>query len=282
MYYSKEDQITYQIDKLIYHFKKINNLGALDYAIERLKFEGIYLTRLKEENKEQSQSRFKNLELDNDTKIYKENLLFKEEDLKNITSPYIEVFIPNLATPEYREEALKALNDFFSNENVKKVKYCIKIKQPTDGTTEEEIINFLTYLQFDLIKFYDNEANLYKIFYNGKIGYPLNRMNEIIKNLPSSTLVYFTIEYNENGEKQPIKTDINNLIDTINYYKQFSNLEINFKIENIGYFNGKYFYLDYYDPEIILSEKLKLFRERYKRVYLIDKEKRQWIKELLF
>lgn len=43
MYYSKQEQINYQIDKIKYHFKRLNYLGALDYAIEKLRSEGIDL-----------------------------------------------------------------------------------------------------------------------------------------------------------------------------------------------------------------------------------------------
>lgn len=47
MYYSKQEQIDYQINKLKYHFKRLNYLGALDYAIEKLRQEGVELDKAK-------------------------------------------------------------------------------------------------------------------------------------------------------------------------------------------------------------------------------------------
>ena len=76
MYYSKQEQINYQIDKLKYHFKRLNHLGALDYAIEKLRLEGIDLSKaepffneLKATKKKQpTKGRFENLEIDEDDK----------------------------------------------------------------------------------------------------------------------------------------------------------------------------------------------------------------------
>ena len=71
MHYTKQEQIDYQIDKLKYHFKRLNYLGALDLALERLKNEGIdtdkakpYFDKLKQEKKpKENKSRFESLEL---------------------------------------------------------------------------------------------------------------------------------------------------------------------------------------------------------------------------
>ena len=206
--------------------------------------------------------------------IYSDDeLLFYKEELKNIEYPFIEVFIPNLATPEYRELALKAINDFFSNNNVEKVKYCIKIKQPTDGTTDSEALDFLAFLRFDLIKFYNSNGELSKIYYKGRIGYPLNRLNEIINKIPSATRVLFFIRKEGSKKEEPINVDLNNLIDTINYYKQDESIKINFCIENIGYYNGSYFYMK--DKNLIIqpTDKTRFYKELYKDIESIKRDK---------
>ena len=206
--------------------------------------------------------------------IYNDDeLLFYKEELKNIKYPFIEVFIPNLATPEYRDFTIKAINDFFSNENVKKVKYCIKIKQPPDGATDSEGLDFLAFLRFDLIKFYNSNGELSKIYYKGRIGYPLNRLNEIINKIPSATRVLFFIRKEGSKKEEPINVNLDNLIDTINYYKQDESIKINFCIENIGYYNGSYFYLKDKNLTIQPTDKTRFFKERYKNIESIKRDK---------
>ena len=86
MRYSKEEQIQYQIDKLKYHFKRLNFLGAIDRAIQELKKEGIgnieeiqpFADKLKKEKVENNKSnntsnkggRFENLEIDQKTSYF--------------------------------------------------------------------------------------------------------------------------------------------------------------------------------------------------------------------
>jgi hypothetical protein len=204
-----------------------------------------------------------------------EEILFKEEEPKSIKAPFIKVFIPNLATPRYRELSLNAINDFFNNYNVVKNYYCITIKQPTDGATEGEILDFLTFLKFDLIKFYNENGELSKIFYKGRIGYPLNRLNEIIDTITTAPRVLFFIRdtSDKTNKEQPINVDLNNLIDTIDFYKRQENIKINFCIENIGYYNGAYFYMKDKYLSTQPTDKLNLYKERYKEVENIKRDK---------